>query len=73
MKFYQELTQWQGNTPNHVYLLNDDRSRAIGYVKHDTDDLIVFKKSVTFSTKNRKFKEVKNSWGYAEPVVRVQD
>jgi hypothetical protein len=72
MKFWQETTQWAGNTPNHVYLLNDDRSKAAGYVKHGTDQLILFPTVISFNIKNRKFKEVANRWDYVDRTVQTK-
>jgi hypothetical protein len=33
MKFYQETTVWDGNVPNHIYLLSTDKSKMYGYIQ----------------------------------------
>ena len=70
MKFYQETTEWAGSTPNHIYLLNDSKDRALGYVKSGTDDLIVFKSPLNFNTRRRTFKQVRNRWGFKDNTVK---
>lgn len=66
MKFFQEITEWRDRTPNHVYLLNDSKSRMSGYVPSGTDQLIMLKKPMNFSSRYRKFREVENRWNYTE-------
>lgn len=58
MKFYQETTVWDGNVPNHIYLLNTDKSKMFGYLRHSTGDVMVFKKAIQFDQRGRKFREV---------------
>ena len=60
MRYYQEITEW--DTPgavNHVYYLNDDRSKMVGYIRHGTEELFKFKSPISFYVKGRKFKLVK--------------
>lgn len=58
MKFYQETTQWENNTPNHIYLLTTDKSKMHGYIRSGTEELINFKKPIRFDQRGRKFREV---------------
>ena len=57
MKFYQETTVW--STPNHIYLLSTDKSKAYGYIKRGTEEAVTFKKPYNFDPRNRNFIEVK--------------
>jgi hypothetical protein len=67
MKFYQETTEWEGNTPNHTYLLNDSKDRMVGYVPAATGVLQLFKRPIGFDIRGRKFRVVPNTFGYVEP------
>lgn len=58
MKFYQETTAWSDATPNHIYLLNTDKSKMFGYIKSRTQETMVFKKAIAFDQRGRKFQEV---------------
>lgn len=64
MKFYQETTVWDSPTDNHVYLLNDSKSKMIGYVRAGTNSVFTFKKPIGISMRGRKFREVANTFGY---------
>lgn len=66
MKFLQEVTQWADSTPNHIYVMNDTKSRALGYVRVGTNSVFTFSKPVAIDMRGRKFKEVPNTFGYAE-------
>jgi hypothetical protein len=60
MKFYKETTaDWSAPTPNHIYLLSTDKSKAFGYIKAGTEEVMVFKKSYNFDSRRRTFVEVK--------------
>lgn len=59
MKFYRETTVWDGNVPNHIYLLSTDKSKLFGYMKAGTQETQVFKKPIQFDQRGRKFVEVK--------------
>ena len=69
MKFLKETTVWPGATPNHTYLVVDSKEKMLGYVRADTGVLELFKQPKPFDTRRRKFKEVKNTWGYVEPQL----
>lgn len=58
MKFYQETTVWDGNVPNHIYLLNTDKSKLYGYIKSGTQETQVFRKAIQFDQRGRRFVEV---------------
>ena len=62
MKIVQETTLWTGaakNTPNHIYLLNDDMTKAMGYIRAGTDVVKKFTKPQTFHKRDRTFQFVK--------------
>lgn len=68
-EFYQEVTEWKVPTPNHIYLLNENKTKMIGYVKNKSNSLELFKKPLPFSTTRRKFKQIPNTFGYVnEPI-----
>lgn len=66
MLVLQELTEWSDSTPNHVYFVNDERSKMLGYIRAGTKAVIKFSKPLGFDTRKRKFKEIKNTWGFVE-------
>lgn len=47
--------------PNHTYLVSDDKSKLYAYIKEGTSTKIELKKPVDFSTRNRKFKVLKEA------------
>jgi hypothetical protein len=60
MKLFRETTKdWQQPTPNHAYVLSDDKQWMYGYVKAGTRDLITLKNRIKFSTRYRTFVELK--------------
>jgi hypothetical protein len=68
-KFMKEVTVWDNNTPNHIYLLTDSKEKMIGYIRAGTNKLELFKQPLPFDTRRRKFKEVPNIFGYVEPEL----
>ena len=64
MKAFLEVTQWADKFPNHVYFLNDSKSKMYAYVRHGTKDPFKFKKAIGFDIRGRKFVEVPNSWKF---------
>jgi hypothetical protein len=65
MQFYQETTDWgEHAVPNHIYLLDDSKSKMFAYVKAGTNTVFTFKQPISFSTKGRKFKPVTNTFQY---------
>jgi hypothetical protein len=63
MKFYQEITEWNTSfaVPNHIYYMNDSKTRAVGYIKAGTTKLIKFSSPMSIDTRGRKFKEINRS------------
>jgi hypothetical protein len=67
MKFYQETTVYDSPVPAHIYALNDSQSKLYAYVKAGTHELITFAKPLNFDSRKRKFVEVPDVYGAAEP------
>lgn len=61
MILVQETTVWETATPNHVYLLSDDKSKIHGYIKQGTKELTMFKKAFPFDKRYRKFTTLKTN------------
>ena len=57
MKWYAEITEWTGaQTPNHVYLLNDSKSKMYAYQPWGQGAVKVFKNAIGIDLRGRKFK-----------------
>ena len=56
-KFILETTDWEDNTPNHIYLL-DSKDKAVGYVKNGQANVHMFAKPMMFSRSRRKFRKL---------------
>jgi len=59
MIIVREITEWEDNTPNHTYILSDDKSKMYGYVKFGTKEGKKFSKPMSFDSRGRKFKLLK--------------
>ena len=64
MKFFEETTVWDSDTPNHTYLLSDDKSKMYAYIRAGGNSVFTFKTPIRIDTRGRKFVAVKNTWGY---------
>ena len=64
MKAFLEVTEWADQFPNHVYFLNDSKSKMYAYVRHGTNAPFKFKKPIGCNVSGRKFVEVPNSWKF---------
>lgn len=53
----QEITK-NADYPNHVYVVTDDKSKLVAYIKAGTKDVIKFNKPMRFSTSYRKFRVI---------------
>lgn len=79
MKYYQEVTDWGDHAvANHIYYLNDSKTKMVGYIKVGTKSLFKFSKPMSIDTRGRKFIEIKNRkaesddvyFGKKEPEVK---
>jgi len=58
-----------------VYLMDDSKNKAHGYVKVGTNSVFTFKKPISIDIRGRKFKEVPNTFGWKpaqEEVVNTE-
>ena len=51
----QETTVWDGNFPNHKYILSDDKQKAYGYIKNGDRYPTMFSKPMGFDPRRRTF------------------
>jgi hypothetical protein len=65
MKAFLETTVWETATPNHVYFLDDSKSKMYAYVKFAEGAPFKFKKPIRIDVRGRKFREVPNTWGFS--------
>ena len=56
MKWFAETTEWPGITaPNHVYLLDDSKSKMYAFRPADGSDIKVFRSPIKIDIRGRKF------------------
>ena len=68
MKFFEETTNWSDNIPNHVYLLDDSKSKMFAYVRQGTHQVFEFRKPIQFDSRRRTFRQVANRWNFSITV-----
>lgn len=57
MKWFAEVTEWSGDiAPNHVYLLDDAKSKMYAYRPWGTEKTQVFRAPIKIDLRGRKFK-----------------
>lgn len=75
MKWFAETTAWDTNTPNHIYLLDNSKSKMHAYVPAGSSKPFQFSKPIGFDSRGRKFSEVPNSWDFelktTDPLART--
>lgn len=59
MIIVRETTVWPDKTPNHIYVLSDDKGTMYGYVKAGTLEHKTFSKPQRFDARSRTFKLLK--------------
>ena len=57
----QETTDWGGHTPtvNHIYFLDNARTKMYAYIRGDTGEHKIFKTPIGISVRGRTFKTIK--------------
>ena len=70
MLVVRETTVWDGDYPNHIYILSDDKSKMLAYVRAGTDEYKVFKKPIGFDTRGRKFEVMQKVDKKKDPTIR---
>lgn len=77
MKVLLETTDWADGYPNHVYFLNDSKSKMYAYVRAGTKVPFRFKKPIGIDLRGRKFVEVPNKWKFTvedeKPLGKVYE
>ena len=69
MKYLQETTDWGSHsTPNHIYYVNDSKTKMVGYIQAGTKALFKFSKPMTIDVRGRKFVELKNKKAESDEV-----
>lgn len=72
MRIMQETTRWEGNTPNHVYVMNDAMTRMIAYVPQGSKQVKKFSQPIPIDTRGRTFVELDGvSAAEPDPEVKV--
>lgn len=66
MKILQETTVWERNTPNHIYITDDSKSKMFAYVRAGTNAVFKFSSPMRIDTRGRRFKEIPNTFGFEE-------
>lgn len=57
--FLQETTDWGDDTPNHVYILEGNKStKIVGYIPNNGKTIYFFDKPMNFDKRKRKFREI---------------
>jgi hypothetical protein len=72
MKVLKEVTKWaEPAARNHVYFVDDSRSKMFAYVQDGAGTPFKFKNPIRIDTRGRKFVEVPNSWNFGTEDVAV--
>ena len=75
MKWFAETTEWKGIAPNHVYLLDEAKSKMFAYVPTGASEPITFRAPIRIDVRGRKFKlnpvQYKTKIKAPEPEGRV--
>lgn len=55
MLLLKETTSWSGNTPNHTYLVSNDRRKMVGYIPAGRRKMVTFSRPMGFDVRGRSF------------------
>jgi hypothetical protein len=55
MKWFAETTDWNDNTPNGIYLLDDSKSKMYAFKPFGTGEIKTFKNPIRIDVRGRKF------------------
>ena len=62
MRWFEETTEWNEDTPNHTYLMDEGRSKMFAYVQVGSRTPKVFSKPIAISVRGRRFRAVPDQW-----------
>ena len=75
MKWFAETTEWSGSVPNHVYLMDDAKSKMFAYLPQGAKKPMVFRAPIRIDIRGRRFKlnpvQYKTNIQLPEPEGRV--
>lgn len=63
----QETTQWSSPVTNHIYFLNDSRTKMYAYIRGDTGESKIFKNPIEISVRGRTFEVLRKVDNEKEP------
>ena len=67
----QETTKWSSNTPNHIYFLNNSKTKMFAYIQEGSEEQKIFKNPIDFYAKGRTF-EVLRQVEDEQPGIAVK-
>ena len=72
MQVLWETTAWSDSTANHVYFMDDSKSKMYAFVTQGSRDVFRFKQPIRIDTRGRTFVAVPNIWDFeSEETVAV--
>ena len=69
MLVIKEITDW--GVPNHIYFTDNGKTHMYAYIKDGTEESLIFKAPIPFSTKGRKFEVIKE-FEFEQPGIPVK-
>lgn len=66
MKIAREVTKWDDNTPNHIYVFTDSMNQIIAYVPEGSNTVKRFRSPIDIDRRGRKFEFLED-----EPDQRI--
>ena len=67
MLVVQETTNWE--TPNHIYFLNNDRTKMFAYIADGEEKGQIFKNPIDFYSRGRTFELIKQVAGVTPSIA----
>lgn len=71
MIIVQETTNWVDNTPNHIYFLNDSKTKMYAYIQDESSEKKIFNTPIDFYAKGRTF-ELLGKLDSEQPGIAVK-
>lgn len=67
----QETTKWSSSTPNHIYFLNDSKTKMYAYIQEESNEKKIFNNPIDFYAKGRTF-EILRKVDSEQPGIAVK-